>query len=96
MQVELVGIHVGSPPAELLPISRADAELENLAVAHKLPAAAQHTGVGELHPQVVVPQIGVGVKVEDVDIRVLGEGRPEGPQRHQVLATQQEGPLARF
>ena len=91
-----MGADVVFPPAELLSVPGADAKLKDFPVPAQLPAPAQHAGVRELHPQVVVPQIRVGVKVEDVDVRVLGKGRPEGPQRHQVLATQQEGPLARF
>ena len=64
------------------------------AVAHQLVAAAQHAGVAQGCPQVVVPQVGVGVKVDDVQVRVLFHGRLHRTQGHQVLAPQQQGELA--
>ena len=95
-QVKLVGGNVALPPAELLSVPGADAKLKDFPVPAQLPAPAQHAGVRELHPQVVVPQIRMGVKVEDADVRVLGKGRPKSSQGHQVLAPQQEGPLPRL
>ena len=64
------------------------------AVSHKLVAAAEHTGVAELGSQIVVPQVGVGVEVDDVEIRVLLHCSPHGPQRDQMFAAQQQRELA--
>jgi len=64
------------------------------AVPYQLVAAAQHTGVAELGPQVVVPEVGVGVKVDDVQVRVLFHRRLHRTQGHQVLAAQQQRELA--
>ena len=60
---------------EFLPVAAAYAKLVDAPVAHKVVAAAQHTGVAELGAQVIVPQIG-GVKVDDVQIGVLAQHRP--------------------
>ena len=79
---------------ELCPVTAADAELMDAAVPYQLVAAAQHTGMAELRPQVVVPEVGVGVKVDDVQVRVLFHRRLHRPQGHQVLAPQQQGELA--
>ena len=52
-------------------------------------AAADDAGVAELGAQVVVPQVGVSVKVDDMDIGIAPLDRPEAAQGHQVLASQQ-------
>ena len=55
IEVKAVCSDVGASPGKLLPVARADAELEDAAVAHKLPAAAHDAGVGERNAQIVVP-----------------------------------------
>ena len=57
-------------------------------------AAAEDTGVAELGTQIIVPKIGVGVKVDDVEVRVFLHGSPHGTQRDQMLTAQQQGELA--
>ena len=57
-------------------------------------AAAEDTGVAELGTQVVVPKIGVGVKVDDVQVRVFFHGSPHGPQGDKVFAAQQQRQFA--
>ena len=69
VKAEGVQVRVVLGKSELLPVPAADAELVNPAVAHQLVAAADDAGVGQLGAQVIVPQIGVGVKVEDVQLR---------------------------
>ena len=63
-------------------------------VAHQLVAAPQHAGVAQLCAQIVVAQVGVRVKVDNVYLRVMSEYRAEAAQRHQMLAAQQHGQLA--
>ena len=72
------------------PLAAADAELVDVAVAHDLVAAAQHTGVAQLRTEVVVPQVGVGVEVDDVEAGVFLRHGPHRTQRHQMLTAQQE------
>ena len=79
---------------ELGPLAAADAELVDVSVAHQLMAAAQHAGVAQLCTKVVVPQVGVGIKVDDVEAWVFLHGSPHGTQRDQMLAAQQERELA--
>ena len=57
-------------------------------------AAAQHTSVAELRAQIVVPQVGVGVEVHDMQIRVLLHRSPHGTQCDQMLTAQQQRELA--
>ena len=57
-------------------------------------AAAQHTGVAQLCTEVVVPQVGVGVEVDDVEAGVFLRHGPHRTQRHQMLTAQQERKLA--
>ena len=75
-------------------VPAADAELVDVAVAYQLVAAAQHTGVAQLCTKVVVPQVSVGIKVDDVQVRVFLHGGPHGTQGHQMLAAQQQRELA--
>ena len=79
---------------ELLPVAAADAELVDAAIAQQVVAAAQHAGVAELGPEIILPQIGVGVKVDDVQLGIPRRHRPHRPQRDQVLAAQQQRQLA--
>ena len=58
------------------PVAAADAELVDVAVAHDLVAAAQHTGVAQLRTEVVVPQVGVGVEVDDVEVLLSDQTNP--------------------
>ncbi len=62
----------------------------DVAVAHELVAAAQHTGVAELRTEIVVPQVGVGVEVDDVEVGVFLRHGLHRTQRDQMLAAQQE------
>ena len=64
------------------------------AVPYQLVAAAQHTGVAELCAQIVVPQVGVGVKVDDVQVGVFLHRSPHRAQGDQMLAAQQQRELA--
>ena len=89
MQLGVLGCKV-----ELGAVAAADAELMDAAVAHQLMAAAQHAGVAQLCTKVVVPQVGVGVEVDDVEVRVLLYRSPHGPQRDQMFAAQQQRELA--
>ena len=50
--------------------------------------------MAELGTQIIVPQVGVGVKVDDVEVRVFLHGSPHGAQRDQMLTAQQQGELA--
>ena len=47
-------------------------------VADQLVAAAEDTGMAEPGTEVVVPQVGVCVEVDDVQVRVLLHGGPHG------------------
>ena len=66
-------------PGELpfFPFPAADAELVDLPVPDQIVAAADHTGVAQFRPQVVVPQVRMGIEVDDLEIRVLFQHRPE-------------------
>ena len=79
---------------KLCPVAAADAELMDAAIPYQLVAAAQHTGVAELRAQIVVPQVGVGVKMHDMQIRVFLHRSPHSAQRDQMLAAQQQRELA--
>ena len=79
---------------ELCPVAAADAELMDVAVPYQLVAAAQHAGMAELCAQIVVPQVGVGIEVDDVQIRVFLHRSPHRAQRDQMLAAQQQRELA--
>ena len=57
-------------------------------------AAAQHAGVAELCAQIVVPQVGVGIEVHDMQIRVFLHRSPHGTQCDQMLTAQQQRELA--
>ena len=84
-------MRVGEP--EFLPVSAADAELMDPPVAEKLVTAAHHAGVAELRAQIVVPQIGVGVKVQDMQIRIpRGQGAHRA-ERDEMFAADQEREL---
>ena len=50
--------------------------------------------MAQLCAEVVVPQVGVGVEVDDVEAGVFLRHGPHSAQRHQMLAAQQEGQLA--
>ena len=93
-EIELVHLGVGSCELEFGAVTAADAELVDAPVADEVMAAAQDTGVAELCAQIVVPQVGVGIKVDDVEVGVFFHHGPHGTQRDQMLAAQQERELA--
>ena len=49
--------------------------------------------MAQLCPQVIVPQIGVGVKVEDVQLREAAEHRPEAAQGDKMFSADQKRQL---
>ena len=89
-------MHIGVAGRKLkfLPFTTADAELVDAPVTDQIMAAAQHTGVAQLRAQIVVPQVGMGIKVDDVEVGVFFHHGPHGTQRDQMLAAQQERELA--
>lgn len=64
------------------------------AIAQKVMAAAQHTGMAELCAEIVIPQVGVSVKMDDVQVGVFFHGSPHGPQRDEMFTAQKQGQLA--
>ena len=94
VKVEAVQIGVLGGKRKLGLVAAADAELVDSAVAHQLVAAAQHAGMAQLCAQIVVPQVGMGIKMDDLQIRVLLHSGTHSAQGHQVLAPQQKGELA--
>ena len=95
-KIKLVHLGVLGSKLELCPVSAADAELMDAAIPYQLVAAAQHAGVAELCAQIVVPQVGVGIEVHDMQIRVFLHRSPHRAQRDQMLAAQQQRELAVF
>ena len=93
-EVELVHLGVLGCKLELGAVAAADAELVDVPVADQLMAAAEDTGMAEPGTEVVVPQVGVCVEVDDVQVRVLLHCGPHGPQRDKMFAAQQERELA--
>ena len=63
-------------------------------VANQIVAAAQHAGVAELCAEVIVPQIGVGVKMHNVQIRILAHRRTHCAQGDKVFPAQQQRQFA--
>ena len=59
-EIELVNIGMAGGKLEFFPIAAADAELVDAAIAQKVMAAAQHTGMAELCAEIVIPQVGMG------------------------------------
>ena len=74
-------MHIGMPRGELkfFPIAAADTELVDAPVTDQIVAAAQHAGMAELCAKIIVPQVGVGIKMYDVQIRILAHGRANRP-----------------
>ena len=75
---------------ELIPFSAADAKLVDTSISQQFMTAPQDAGMGQLCPQIVIPQIGVGIEMDDVEVRILLHHRPHRPQCDQMLATQQQ------
>ena len=57
-------------------------------------AAAEHTGVAQLRAEIVVPQVGVGIEVNDLELRVLRGNGTYGTERHKVLTAEEQWQLA--
>ena len=55
---------------KLAAVAAADAELVDAPVSHQVMAAAQHTGVAQSGSQIIVPQICMGVKMYDMQVRM--------------------------
>ena len=85
---------MGPGKTEFLPQAAADAELMDPAVAKQVMAAADDTGMAQPCPQIIVPKIGVGIEMDDMEVRILFQGRPERSQGDKVFPAQEEGQLA--
>ena len=57
-------------------------------------AAAEHTGVAQLRAEVVVPQVGMGIEVNDLELRVLRGDGAYGAERYEVLTAEKQWQLA--
>ncbi len=87
-----IGVVLGK--AELLPLAAADTELVDAAVSQQIVAAADHTGMAEPGAQIVVPQVRVGVEVEDMQVGIAPASRPHAAQGHQMLSADEQGQFA--
>ena len=86
-------IRVRTRKAELLPLAAPDAELVDAAIAEEVMAAAEHTGVAQMRAEVVVPQVGMGIEVNDLEIRILRSDRAYSTERYEVLTAEQQWEL---
>ncbi|CDE94187.1 unknown [Acidaminococcus sp. CAG:542] len=92
-ETEGMQVRVGMGELPFFPFPAADAELVDFPVPDQVVAPADHTGMAQFRPQVVIPQVRVGIKVDDLEVRVLFQHRPEGAQGHQVFASDHKGQL---
>lgn len=93
-EIELVNIGMAGGKLEFFPLAAADTELVDAAIAQKVMAAAQHTGMAELCAEIVIPQVGVSVKMNNVQVGVFFHGSPHSPQRDEMFTAQKQGQLA--
>ena len=70
---------------ELGALAAAYAELVYPAVAENIVSSAYHTRVGQRRSEVILPQIGVRVKMDYVHIRESLGQHPHRSERHKVL-----------
>lgn len=71
---------MGSAPGKFLAIARTDAKLEDLSVSGQFPAASEDAGMGKFDTEIIIPQIGVSVKVDDVDVREFFKTARKAPR----------------
>ena len=76
------------------PSPAADTELVDASVSQQVVAAADDAGMAEFRAQVVVPQVGMGVKVDDMYVGPAPLDGPAAAQGHQMLASKQHRQLA--
>lgn len=76
-EIELVNIGMAGGKLEFFPIAAADTELVDAAIAQKVMAAAQHTGMAELCAEIVIPQVGVSVKMDTANYEPENTDDPE-------------------
>ena len=55
---------------KFLPFTTTDGKLMNAAIADEIMAAPHDAGMTELSPEIIVPQVCMGIKLDDVQIRV--------------------------
>ena len=79
-KVKAVCFDVGSAPGKFLAIARTDAKLEDLSVSGQFPAASEDAGMGEFDTEIIIPQISVSVKVDDVDVREFFKNSAESAE----------------
>ena len=79
-KVKAVCFDVGSAPGKFLAIARTDAKLEDLSVSSQFPAASEDAGMGEFDTEIIIPQISVSVKVDDVDVREFFKNSAESAE----------------
>ena len=81
---------MGTSPLKFFPVARADSKLEDSTVANQFPAASKDTGVGEGNTELILPQISVCIKMDDVYIGEFFCHGTKGAQCYQMLAAQHE------
>ena len=80
--------------AEFLTVAAADAELVDAPVPHQLMAPAHHARMAQPRPQVIVAQVRVRVKMDDVQGGKMPHRRPHAAQGDKVLAADEQRQLA--
>ncbi len=80
---------------ELLLRAGPDTELEDAPVTQQVMAPPHHAGVGKRVAEVVRAQVGMGVEVKDVEIRMARTGRAHRAERDEVFAAEEDGDLPR-
>ena len=85
---------MGFCKVKLRSVAASDTELMDSAVSEKVVTAAHDGSVAEFHAEILIPQIRVCVKLQNMQIGIFCRCRSDGPQCNKMLAPHQNGQLA--
>ena len=84
-----------SAPFKFFPVAGADSELEDAVITDNIPTAVKNAGVGERRAKIIVAQVGMSVKVNDMHIGEFFGNRAKCAQSDKMFSAQHKGAFVR-
>ena len=82
-------------PLKLCPVAASYPELEYTVIAEDIPDPSDHRRVRKLRAEIFVPEIGMGIEMDNAQLRLPSRRGTHRAESHQMLAAYHERELAR-
>ena len=87
-KIKFLHLGVFCRKTKFLSVPTADTELMDSSIPQNIMASADHTGMAECRSQIILSEVCMGIKMNDVHSGIFFGCCPDGTKRHQMFTAQ--------